>query len=135
MIYNNSIYSQVYPRGYSYEYEMPPSDHQIPHQELVETIQNCEAICEHMTHHIKMHYSLQMRTRQLQLLRDCADICGLTAKYIARNSMFARRTAQLCGHICEVCGAECARFSDAESQNCARVCLNCARECYAFASM
>jgi hypothetical protein len=124
-------YSPMYPGVFDYGY---PYSHRIHHEHLVKTIQDCEAVCEHMTTLLKRRPDVQMRLRQLQLLRDCADICGLTAKYIARNSMFARPAANLCASICEACGAECARFPDAESQNCARVCMNCARECRAFAA-
>ncbi|AOT73016.1 ferredoxin [Geosporobacter ferrireducens] len=102
---------------------------------MVETIQNCEAVCEHMTTHLKHRYDIHYRVRQLQFLRDCADICGLTAKFIARNSCFAKQAATLCAYICEVCGAECARFPDAESQSCAQICMHCARECRAFVIM
>lgn len=112
-----------------------PTSHKPMHERLVNVIQDCEAVCEHMTTHLKRRPDVQMRTRQLMLLRDCADICGLTAKYVARNSAFARHAAHLCAMICEACGAECARFPDPESQNCAQVCMNCARECRAFAGM
>lgn len=120
--------------GYYYDYERPESH--VPHHErLVKTIHDCEAICEHMTTLLKRKPDVQMRMKQLQLLRDCADICGLTAKYVARNSPFAKTTASLCARICEACGSECARFPDMESQHCARVCMNCAKECRAYAMM
>lgn len=124
-------YSMMYPGGYG-----AGTSQQLPShlKGLVNTIQDCEAVCEHMTTYVKKRHDVQARTRQLILLRDCADICGLTAKYVARNSPFARQAAGLCACICEVCGRECARFSDPQSQNCAQVCLNCARECQAFAS-
>ncbi len=105
------------------------------HEALVKTIQNCEATCEHMTAHLKKLRDFGMRTKQATLLRDCADICGLTANFIARGSMYAKNTAALCACICEICGQECARFPDQMSQNCAQVCLHCARECRAFAGM
>ncbi len=109
--------------------------HKPMHAHLVMVIQDCEATCEHMTTFLKGRPHVQMRTKQLILLRDCADICGLTAKYVARGSMFARHCAHLCAMICETCGNECARFPDPESQECSRTCLNCARECRAFAGM
>lgn len=112
----------------------PPTGH-YQNEALVKVIQDCEATCEHMTTHLKKRSDVHMRTRQLILLRDCADICGLTAKYVARDSIFARQCAVLCACVCEVCGAECARFPDRESQHCAMVCMHCARECRAFASM
>ncbi|CAH2214938.1 four-helix bundle copper-binding protein [Tepidibacter aestuarii] len=101
------------------------------HGDLLETLQECEATCEHMTTFIKKKYP--KRKLQLILLRDCADICGLTAKYIARQSPFARDAARLCANICYRCGMECAKYPDRESQRCSKICLNCARECQAFA--
>jgi len=101
---------------------------------LVKTIQDCEATCEHMIHHLNMHQFPEPRGNQAILLRDCADICGLTANFIARGSVFAKYTAALCACVCQTCGQECARFPDQMSQNCARVCLNCAQACGAFAS-
>jgi hypothetical protein len=102
-------------------------------QHLVKTIQDCEVTCEHMTFHLQKLQDFQMRAQQALLLRDCADICGLAAKFAARGSMFTRQTAALCACICEVCGQECARFPDQMSQHCARVCMYYARECRAFA--
>ncbi|KNF07722.1 hypothetical protein CLPU_13c00640 [Gottschalkia purinilytica] len=109
-----------------------PSSHYYE-KELVKTIQDCEANCEHMTVMLKKVKDYKHRTTQIRLLRDCADICGLTAKYIARMSYFSKHIAKLCAYICVVCGKECAKFPDRASQNCAEVCFHCARECKAFA--
>lgn len=125
-------YNMMYPKMYDAGCGYPPAGH-YKHEALVKTIQNCEAVCEHMTTFLKGKHDVQCRTKQLILLRDCADICGLTAKFVARGSMFSRDTAALCACICEACGKECAKFPDPESQNCAKVCLHCARECMAYA--
>ncbi|WP_425447440.1 hypothetical protein [Dethiothermospora halolimnae] len=100
---------------------------------LLNTLCHCESTCENMTHFVKNRCDVERRRRQLTLLRDCADICGLTQKYIARKSPFSRDMAKLCASVCEACGCECSRFPDRESQNCACICLNCARECMEFA--
>lgn len=100
----------------------------------LKTVQDCESMCEHMITHLIMHsQDLHIRQGQLQLLRDCADICTLTAKYIARHSSFRKTLALTCANICESCGYECSRFPDKESQQCAHVCLHCAMECREFA--
>lgn len=112
-----------------------PAGGHYMNEHLVKTIQDCEATCEHMTNHLKKLSDFQMRVMQAMLLRDCSDICGLTAKYVARGAIFARQAASLCACICEACGTECSRFPDQMSQNCARVCMHCARECAAFAGM
>ena len=126
----------VFPKGYEgvMSSGYPAAGHYM-NESLVKVIQDCEATCEHMTTHLKKLQDCRMRIRQAMLLQDCADICGLTAKFVARGSMFVKQIAELCACICEVCGVECARFSDQRSQNCARVCMHCARECRAFAGM
>lgn len=104
------------------------------HEELVDHIQECEAVCEHMTYHLKkMEHCSPSRVNQALLLRDCADICGLTAKYVARDSFFSREAAALCAQICIACGNECSKFPDQMSQHCAQVCYNCAKHCSDFA--
>lgn len=103
-------------------------------ERVLREVQNCEAVCESTFTAILGMYE-QSRAAQLQLLRDCADICTLTAKYIARCSMFARPIAALCAQVCEACGEHCLRMPDPQSQFCGRVCLDCARECRAFAGM
>lgn len=102
---------------------------------LVDTIQDCEAICEQMLYMLKTYPDVQARVMQMALLKDCADICGLTAKYIARMSPFSKKMAELCALVCEACGTECARFPDQHSQHCARVCLHCAQACRVYAMM
>ncbi len=120
------------PPGYMNNAGYPMAVH-YQNEALVKTIQNCEATCEHMNEYLKKQPSCDQRGRQMMLLRDCADICGLTAVYVARGSMFSKYAAALCACICETCGQECARFPDQMSQNCAMVCLHCARECSAYA--
>lgn len=107
--------------------------YRIYHGPLVETVQQCEATCEHMITFLLRKHETHMRLLQIQLLRDCADICTSTAKYLARDSAFSKTMSDLCGYICETCGKECSKFPDAESQECARICLQCARECRSFA--
>ncbi|GIM29157.1 putative cysteine-rich protein YhjQ [Clostridium polyendosporum] len=105
------------------------------HESVLKIVQHCEAICEQMTTLLKAKSDIECRKEQLLLLRDCADICTLTAKYIARCSIFAKAIAHLCAHICTTCGNACLKFSDPESQHCGKICLHCARECMAFATM
>lgn len=101
---------------------------------VLRTIQKCAAHCEHMTKIMLYTPDIHLRTTQIELLRDCADICEATAKYIARNSVFSKSLAKKCARICEICGKHCLQFSDEASQICARICLHCAEECRAFVS-
>lgn len=119
---------------YSLEHIFYPID---SYSRVLRTVQECEAVCENTFTAVLARYGHhhEGRAMQLQLLRDCADICTLTAKYVARCSMFARTLAALCAEICDVCGNHCLRHRDNESQHCGRVCLNCAKECRSFAGI
>ncbi len=121
---------------YSRDHEEHDMEHEMhmPNEMLVKTIQNCEAACEHTMHHVMMTPDFEMRKKQMALLHDCADICMLTARYIARQSPFSKHMANLCAFVCDNCGRECAKFRDMESQHCARVCMHCAKECREFAA-
>ena len=109
-----------------------PNDEHYMNEQIVRQIQDCEATCEHLINHIKKMNDCQMRAKQTMLLRDCADICGLTANYIARDAIFKRHSAILCADICDACGKECDKFPDKESRNCAQICFHCAMQCRAF---
>lgn len=105
------------------------------HARVLMAVQDCEAMCEHTITMVLGKPDVHLRVQQIHLLHDCADICTLTAKYIARLSTFAHHLAHMCAQICEACAAECMRFPDHESQHCAQVCMNCAQECRTFAGM
>lgn len=109
----------------------PSSPITIPH--IVEVIQHCAAVCEYTENAILSGAEVQSRRKQLKLLRDCADICAETAKYISRHSKFSKKLALLCAKICEKCGHHCLMHPDAISQHCGRICLHCAKECRVYA--
>lgn len=127
--------SQMGPMGGQMGDQMAPQmmGAQMGFPRILHTVQHCEATCEDMTHMVLNRPDVARRARQLSLLGDCAEICTMQAKFIARKSPFAKEMARLCAHICEVCGNECLKFQDAASQRCGQICLNCARECRAFA--
>ncbi|WP_039235796.1 four-helix bundle copper-binding protein [Bacillus thermotolerans] len=111
----------------------PGIQSQPSYEETVEAVQHCEATCESVEFFVMQMKDIRCRGEQLRLLRDCADICALTAKCMARCSGFAKTLALVCAEVCEVCGHHCLHHSDDVSQRCAQICLHCARECQAFA--
>lgn len=101
-------------------------------RQLVRTVRECQADCEHMAIYIMRESDYRSRIKQASLLADCADICCLTAKCAARGSVYARQITSLCEDVCQDCAAECARFADCMSQGCADICARCAKECDSF---
>src|SRR5690606_486525 len=97
-------------------------------------VQHCQAVCDNMVAMVASMPDAAFRSRQLRLLRDCANICALTAQMLARSSYISKQKALLCAHICERCGQECMKYPDPYSQHCAQVCLHCASVCRAYAS-
>ena len=69
----------------------------------------------------------------LQLLRDCANICALTAKFLAHNSDYAPAICETCVEICLACRDECARHENEHSRRCTEACHRAAEECEKFA--
>lgn len=133
---NNQMHygSHHVPDGSHYtanSHHMPDGSHHASN--VLQTVQNCEAICEHMISLLLCYKDVHARALQIQLLRDCADICSITAAYLARQSLLIPSITNLCAYICELCGNECKKFPDPESQKCSQICLNCAKECRAVA--
>ncbi|HWO98058.1 MAG TPA: four-helix bundle copper-binding protein [Bacillus sp. (in: firmicutes)] len=107
--------------------------YRFPQYQVLQIAQNCEATCEYTKNEILKMEDIQSRQEQLKLLSDCANICTLTAKYIASQSQFAKSLASLCAQVCETCGNHCLKYSDKLSQACGQICFNCAQECRDFA--
>jgi hypothetical protein len=103
------------------------------HERVLPVLQNCEAVCEYSINTILQREDPSTRREQLKLLNDCADICTLTVKYIARNSRYAKSLALLCAQICEDCGNHCLQHPDSLSQLCGQLCLKCAQELRVYA--
>ncbi len=66
--------------------------------------------------------------------RDCADICRLTAAFLARGSVHGKHLLRECIEICRACGEECAKHHHDHCQQCAEACFRCAEACESIAS-
>jgi len=62
---------------------------------------------------------------------DCADICALTARLLARGSEHASHLLRECAEICNICGDECEKHAGHHDhcRECAEVCRRCAEAC------
>ena len=93
------------------------------------TIQACLACathCEICGSECLKEKNIENVTRCIELTRNCAAMCLLTAKFLSTDSEFALQICNLCMEICEACADECAKnYMD----TCAQYCRNCAEEC------
>ena len=103
------------------------------HKEFSETISilnDCAAECNHCFNACLNEKDVKMMARCIQLDRDCADICQLTARMLQSDSEVSSEALRLCITVCEACAEECERHSDSEHcKRCAEMCRKCANAC------
>lgn len=102
------------------------------YRSCIEACFDCAAECEHCATACLQEPDAAARSRCVQLLRDCADACVLSAQYMSRGSTFAAAICGLCANVCDACATECGRFQDEHCQKCAAACRKCAEECRAM---
>lgn len=100
-------------------------DHSALIQELINCALKCEACataCLHEEH-------IKMMTHCMELDRDCADVCMVTAKLLQRDSEIAHQMLVICAEICQRCANECNTHEHDHCQACAKACEACAQAC------
>ncbi|GAA4373556.1 four-helix bundle copper-binding protein [Hymenobacter koreensis] len=102
-------------------------------QALLQALNDCVAACEHCATACLQESHVQMMARCIALDRDCADVCALTARLLARGSEHARHLMRECAEICKACGDECAQHQHQHCQECAAACRRCEEACRAAA--
>lgn len=98
-------------------------------QTLRQALNDCVAACEMCASACLQEEDVQMMARCIQLDRDCADLCALTARYVARGSEHTQQILQVCADLCRACGDECARHDMDHCQECAEACRRCEEAC------
>lgn len=70
----------------------------------------------------------------LRRLRDCAELCWMSADFMLRGSELAERLCALAAEAAARCAEACAAIpEDAQLHTCMDVCLRCATACKAVA--
>lgn len=67
--------------------------------------------------------------RLIRLALDCGEICGFTARFVARDSEFKEVLLRQCAIVCKACEDECRRHQIASAVHCAEVCHECHLAC------
>ena len=68
-----------------------------------------------------------MMVRCVSLNRDCADICALTTRFVARGSEHAQHLLTECAEICKAYGDECEQHAAHMEHYCE--CVEACRRC------
>lgn len=100
-----------------------------PNQTLLQALNACVAACEQCATACLQEADVQMMARCISLDRDCADICALVARFVARGSAHAPHLLHECAEICRLCAEECGQHQHEHCQQCAEACRRCAEAC------
>ena len=99
------------------------------YQICIEACNDCSAECEQCASACLEEANVKQFTRCIKLNLDCALICAMTSKLMARGSEEAQNICGYCAEFCQSCAEEC-RTHDAEHcRQCAAQCERCAMEC------
>jgi hypothetical protein len=99
-------------------------------QQCIQNCVSCHQICEQTLIHCLEKGGAHADPTHIKLLRDCADICVLSADFMLRNSQFHARTCSVCAEICTACAQHCENMSNDEAMKaCAEACRRCAESC------
>ena len=95
-------------------------------QSQLDALNACVAACEHCATACLQEADVQMMARCIRLTRDCADVCALTARLVARGSDHTAHLLPACAESCRACAEECAQHAHRHCQECAEACRRCA---------
>ena len=115
---------------------MPHSQQMTPEmQQCIQNCLECHRSCTETATHCFMMGGKHAEAAHLQLLLDCAQICGTSADFMLRISRFHPDTCRVCAEICRACGQNCSQMADGDAtmQACATACERCAQSCESMA--
>ncbi len=114
------------------ELERIQSAEMIADNEVKECIKdslNCQSACVDTFKRCLELGGEHAEPRNVNLLLDCARICGATADFMLRNSTYYPQTCGLAADICDECADNCDRFEEDFMRECGGFCRRCAESC------
>lgn len=97
----------------------------------IQLCQDCHAHCIQLISHCLTVGGRHAAPAHIRLLMDCAQLCTVTADFMARASAFHDRTCSLCAELCRRCAESCEQIAadDPMVKQCAELCRRCAESC------
>lgn len=99
------------------------------HAALLKALNECIAECNHCYEACLNEEHVHMLARCIELDRDCAEICALTAGWVARGAEHHSALINLCAELCDACAEECEKHAHDHCKKCAEACRKCSEEC------
>ncbi len=105
------------------------------HTQLIAALNNCATECNHCATACLDEPDVQMLVSCIRMDLDCADICGVTATFLARGSEHGKHLLKECAEVCNACAEECEKHAHHHEhcKRCAEECRSCAEACTSMA--
>ncbi len=102
--------------------------------DTIEALAGCATTCTQCADACLSEPSVADMTACIRLDLDCADICGATARLVARqthhDAAVTRAMLEACIAVCSACATECGQHSHMEHcRICAEECRRCEQAC------
>lgn len=100
--------------------------------DLLPHLITCVAACETCADRCLDEQDVRKMAACIRTDLDCADLCTLTARFLARNSPHLRGVLEQCIAICQACEAECRQHDKDHCRTCADACAACMGACMTY---
>ena len=99
--------------------------------QCIDNCTECHRVCLETAVYCLTKGGKHAEARHVRLLLDCAQICAVSADFMARRSPYHTHVCAECAEICNACAAFCEAHPDPDGQmkRCAEACRACARSC------
>lgn len=98
-------------------------------EKLLSILAECAAACNYCSTTCLEEEDVKKMAECIRLDMDCAQICALTAAFVARGSAHAKHLLKECAEICTKCAEECGKHEPEHCRKCAEACHKCAKAC------
>jgi len=100
--------------------------------ELIETLQNCAAYCNHCADASLSEDPILVAC--VQKAHACATVCTATASLLAMQYSDTRGMIEYCIKLCKSCTQECEKHDHSHCTKCAKACRACTDACISHLS-
>lgn len=98
-------------------------------QHVLNALATCAGICDQYAASALTDPAPAQYLRSYRLSRDCADVCRLTAAFVAREAEHTPLLLRACAELCQACATVCAQFDTIQHRLCAEACRRCEEAC------
>lgn len=98
-------------------------------EECIKSCMHCYKVCTKTMVYCLEKDGTHAEVDHINLLKDCAKICGLSSDFMLRDSEFAAQLCELCAQLCESCAKDCDTLDGETMRQCAETCRECAKAC------